>query len=319
MVFWGYNPRAKNGESWVTLEQFNQYKNKAADLKKENEIFIKNKKNKLKRGDIREDGMVFWAYATNIIGGEQWITREKMKDYYDRAAKRRAARTELFKSHKKKYKRGDIRADGMVFWQYKPGREKSEYWIMAEAYEGKKVIQKKQAKTFAKKEKVFSCGDVSEDGMVFWSYNRGMPNCEWWMDKRQHDQFRKKSTEVCNERRKIRIKTDNLYKLIQSIRCLISCGFQRKGYTKNSKTHEILGCTFEYFAKHIEDQFTDGMSWANRSEWHLDHRLPVSAARSEDEVVKLNHYTNFQPMWAKDNISKSDKHDPEELKAYLAA
>ena len=49
------------------------------------------------------------------------------------------------------------------------------------------------------------------------------------------------------------------------------------------------------------------MSWDNHGEWHLDHIIPMASATNEKEVIKLNHYTNFQPLWAEENLQKSDK------------
>jgi hypothetical protein len=72
-----------------------------------------------------------------------------------------------------------------------------------------------------------------------------------------------------------------------------------------------LGIDYEGFYKHIENQFTDGMTWDNRGLWELDHKIPVSLGKTEEEIIKLNHYTNFQPLWKKDNIVKSDKVLPE--------
>jgi hypothetical protein len=54
----------------------------------------------------------------------------------------------------------------------------------------------------------------------------------------------------------------------------------------------------------LETQFTDGMSWDNRSEWHIDHIIPLSSAKTEDELYKLCHYENLQPLWAEDNLKK---------------
>jgi len=82
---------------------------------------------------------------------------------------------------------------------------------------------------------------------------------------------------------------------------------KRYGYTKKSKTFEILGCDYETFKKHIESQFIDGMSWENRNEWHVDHIIPVSSAKDEGEMILLNHYLNLQPLWATDNLSKGSK------------
>ena len=51
----------------------------------------------------------------------------------------------------------------------------------------------------------------------------------------------------------------------------------------------------------------DGMSWANRGEWHIDHIIPLSSAKTEEDVIRLNHYTNFRPLWKEDNQIKSNK------------
>jgi len=96
------------------------------------------------------------------------------------------------------------------------------------------------------------------------------------------------------------------------IRSIIGRSIRRFGYTKKSHTHEILGCSFTEFKYHIEKQFKEGMNWDNRSEWHLDHIIPLSSATTEDDVIRLNHYSNFQPLWAIDNMNKSAKM-PDEL------
>lgn len=80
------------------------------------------------------------------------------------------------------------------------------------------------------------------------------------------------------------------------------------GYTKKSRAYEILGCDWAFFKQHIERQFEKGMSWDRMgTDIHIDHIIPVAAARTEDEVLKLNHFTNLRPFWAVENIRKSDK------------
>ncbi len=49
------------------------------------------------------------------------------------------------------------------------------------------------------------------------------------------------------------------------------------------------------------------MSWENMGKWHVDHIIPLATAKTEDEVIKLCHYSNLQPLWAEDNWAKSDK------------
>ena len=110
-----------------------------------------------------------------------------------------------------------------------------------------------------------------------------------------------------NEWRNNKSKNDYLFKLTNNTRTIIKQSFRRNGYSKNSKTYQILGCTFEDFKEHLEKQFKDDMNWDNIGKWHLDHIYPISLAKDEEELIKLNHYTNFQPMWAIDNIKKSNK------------
>lgn len=109
---------------------------------------------------------------------------------------------------------------------------------------------------------------------------------------------------------KNRKENDPLYRLTCSIRTLITQSFKSKYTKKSKKTIEILGCTFETFKEHIESKFTDEMNWDNYADyWELDHIIPVSWALNEDEIVKLNHYTNFQPLYWRDNISKGNRRE----------
>lgn len=112
---------------------------------------------------------------------------------------------------------------------------------------------------------------------------------------------------VKQEYKKNRLKEDHLFRLYHNTSALIRLSFKTGGFSKTSKTAEILGCSFEFFKAYIEQRFLLGMGWHNRSEWHLDHIIPVSSAKTEREILKLNHYTNLRPLWAKDNLRKSNK------------
>jgi hypothetical protein len=106
--------------------------------------------------------------------------------------------------------------------------------------------------------------------------------------------------------RKSRYNNDPLYKLTINIRGAISKAFKRNGYKKNSKSYEILGCTFIELKIYIESQFKENMDWSNHGKWHIDHKIPISWAKTEEEIIKLSHYTNLQPMWAEENIKKKN-------------
>jgi hypothetical protein len=103
-------------------------------------------------------------------------------------------------------------------------------------------------------------------------------------------------------------KNNLLFKLSDNINTLIRMSIKRSGYSKTSKTVKILGCSIEDFKKHLEKQFAEGMTWDNRNKWHIDHKIPISWGASEEEIIALNHYTNLKPMWAEDNIKKSNKY-----------
>ena len=92
-----------------------------------------------------------------------------------------------------------------------------------------------------------------------------------------------------------------------SIRKLIIQTLKVKNLSKSKirmKTEEILCCSFTFFKEHIENQFTENMCWLNHGEWHLDHIIPMDVGETVEEIIKLNHWTNFQPLWSKDNYSK---------------
>ena len=102
---------------------------------------------------------------------------------------------------------------------------------------------------------------------------------------------------------KQRKKEDILFMIITSMRNSVN----RYLKYRSKRTFNIIGCTPQFLKEHLETQFKDGMSWENRNEWHIDHIIPLSSAKTEEEVYKLCHYTNLQPLWAEENLKKSNK------------
>jgi hypothetical protein len=93
--------------------------------------------------------------------------------------------------------------------------------------------------------------------------------------------------------------------LISSMRS----SFKRYGFKFESDNDVVLGIDWDDLLKYFEDRFYGGMTWENYGYrgWHIDHIIPVCSAKTYDEMVKLCHYTNLRPMWAKDNLSKGNK------------
>lgn len=106
------------------------------------------------------------------------------------------------------------------------------------------------------------------------------------------------------EYRRNRRNTDNIYKLKSNIRVLIVNSFRNNSYKKSLKTEIILGCTLEEFRIYLESKFESWMNWENYGKcngefnygWDIDHIIPLVSAKTEEEIIRLNHYTNLQPL-----------------------
>jgi len=99
-----------------------------------------------------------------------------------------------------------------------------------------------------------------------------------------------------------------LFKLKQNVRHRVREFLKQKNIRKKSRTFELVGCTPEFLKKYLETKFTKGMAWDLMGVYiHIDHIIPLSSAKTEEELYKLCHYTNLQPLWLKDNLKKSNK------------
>jgi hypothetical protein len=128
-----------------------------------------------------------------------------------------------------------------------------------------------------------------------------------YIRKRNLDYFHKvdKYKKILRENKKR--KEDPIFKLKSSIRSRVCGAIKNRGYTRKSSVNEILGCDWNVFKKHLEKQFQDGMTWDNYGEWHIDHIIPYACAKTEEQVLEVSKYTNLQPLWAKENMSKGYK------------
>lgn len=100
-----------------------------------------------------------------------------------------------------------------------------------------------------------------------------------------------------------------IYKLSGVVRNRINNFLKKNNITKKNKTFELVGCTPQQLKEHLEKQFREGMTWENHGKygWHIDHIIPLSSATTEEELYKLCHFTNLQPLWAEENLSKGNR------------
>lgn len=123
-------------------------------------------------------------------------------------------------------------------------------------------------------------------------------------------QSRKKRQDKNRQWKNEQYATNPIYKLGVNIRNHATKISQIVKTKKGKTSLEYLGCTLEEFKAHIESQWQEGMTWENHSAdgWHIDHIKPIDwYIKNSDDPWQANHYTNLQPLWAKENLSKNNK------------
>lgn len=113
-----------------------------------------------------------------------------------------------------------------------------------------------------------------------------------------------------NKYEKEKRKNNISYRILGSLRSRINIAIRKNRGVKNHNTESLLGCNVDFLKNYIAEKFVKGMSWDNYGKWHIDHIKPCSSFDlTKPEQQKLCfHYSNLQPLWAKDNISKSNKY-----------
>lgn len=122
-----------------------------------------------------------------------------------------------------------------------------------------------------------------------------------------YDRNKKRIRYVANTHEKYRLANDPIFRLRKYFRNRVSSIFKEVGIKKRASSAKILGVSYETAKKHLERQFKKGMSWDNHGEWHIDHIIPLSSARTEEDLITLCHYSNLQPLWAKENLQKRNQ------------
>ena len=134
-------------------------------------------------------------------------------------------------------------------------------------------------------------------------YEKGAASKQRYKRYRQTKKRKKVYIKYLNSKPEVKI-AKNLRRRLNKI--LI----QQKTFKKDN-TFSLVGCTVDKLKSHLESQFKDGMSWFNYgvSGWHMDHITPCSKfdLSKLEEQKKCFHFTNLQPLWALDNIKKSNK------------
>ena len=143
---------------------------------------------------------------------------------------------------------------------------------------------------------------------------------DWYEQNKEHrkqylKEYREKNVDKIREIKRTYEKTrkdnDPIYKLISNFRTAIYQVLKENNVQKNGHYFDILKYTPEELIVHLENQFTDGMTWDNYGQWHVDHKLPITHFNineiGDDEFMKCWSLSNLQPLWGDENIRKSNK------------
>lgn len=125
-------------------------------------------------------------------------------------------------------------------------------------------------------------------------------------------EYRKNNPEKMRElSRRAREKFSEIDLLKVRLRARVYQAVKKARTTKSGKTFDLIGCTAEFARGYIEAQFKPGMTWANHGMhgWHIDHKIPCAHFDLTDPTQQRAcfHFSNLQPLWALDNLLKSDK------------
>lgn len=123
--------------------------------------------------------------------------------------------------------------------------------------------------------------------------------------------WRLENKDRINEQFREKMRTDLQFRLKRTLKARINMGL-KKGY-RSRDIIKMLQCSIPEFKKYIESQFQEGMTWENWTSngWHMDHKKPLALFDLTDpkQVAEATHYTNFQPLWAIDNLKKGKKYE----------
>jgi len=133
----------------------------------------------------------------------------------------------------------------------------------------------------------------------------------WANNKYQNDEeHRKKCIENVVKRERELLKNNEEFRLVKTLRSRLYKAISQIKAEKSDTTMNLTGCTIKELKNYLEEKFTEGMTWDNHGDWHIDHIKPICAfdLSSEEEQKRCFHFTNLQPLWAEDNLSKGGKY-----------
>ncbi len=231
----------------------------------------------------------------NLESSERWRekNRDKIRLYYQNNKDKKKAYAEKNKERKKAYKKKRYEENKEIFL-----KKRKEY-----VEKNREEINKKQREARKNNPEHFRMLDKK-------SYYKNIEN-----KRKQSREYRERNKEkvAISDKLKFRkyYKTDPVFRMTNMLRVRVSSMMRKLRADKQASTLDLLGIPAEEFVEHLKSKFKKGMTLKNYGEWHIDHIIPCASfdLTKESEQKKCFHYTNLQPLWAKDNLSKGCKLD----------
>lgn len=144
------------------------------------------------------------------------------------------------------------------------------------------------------------------------------PEYEAKISKQSKDYYERNKADIFAKILKRRRETPEV-RIKQNLSRRIRSALKSTGTTKHLSAIELIGCSIPELKSHLESQFSQGMTWDNYGEWHIDHEHPCAmfSMENEEQQKLCFNFRNLRPMWAKGNQSKSDfiTHDGKQVRA----
>jgi len=217
--------------------------------------------------------------------------KEKVKKY---------TQTDAYKEKAKEYKQ--LNKDQLKEYQkkYKQSDKGKAAYAMAHEKYRQSANGKEKIKKYTQTDK------FKEYARIYKTTDRGKAANKKVYEKRQSKGL---INEYARKYQTDRRKADPIYKLTADVRHRLIGFLKVHNMRKTNRTFKMVGCTPEFLKKYLEKKFKPGMTWKNHTQkgWHIDHIIPLNAAKTSEAVEKLMHYTNLQPLWGIENIKKGNK------------
>ena len=165
-------------------------------------------------------------------------------------------------------------------------------------YQSKREIYLKSDSYKKSRQKTLKKYNTSERGKIIRNINAAK--------FRQTTKYKERRKSYESEKRK----SDVNFRLRKNLRGIIHQYIKRTKGVKANNTIKLTGCSLNQLRDHLQKKFKEGMNWENYGDWHIDHIKPASLfdLTKENEQKEAFHYSNLQPLWARENIIKSDKY-----------